>query len=64
MTVSDKADQGFVNGWVSDSVLAVLMEGFDEVDISLSKLAAHVNMPFHQVVDRYHRSHTCPSSAN
>ena len=63
-TVSDKTDQSFVNGRVPDSVLAVLTEGFDEVDISLSKLAARVNMPFHQVVDRYHRSHTHAPGGN
>ena len=63
-TVSDKADQGFVNGRVSDSVLAVLTEGFNEVDISLSKLAARVNMPFHQVVDCYHHSHTHAPEGN
>ena len=63
-TISNKADQGFVNGRVSDSVLAVLTEGFDEVDISLSKLAARVNMPFHQVVDRYHHSHTHAPGGN
>ena len=57
-TVSDKGDQGFVMGRVPDSVIVILTEGFDEVDISLSKLAACVNMPFHQVVDRYHHTHT------
>ena len=63
-TVSDKADQGFVTGRVSDSVLAILTEGFDEVNITLSKLAGRVNMPFHQVIDRYHRSHTHTPGGN
>jgi len=64
VTVSDKGDQGFVMGQVPDSVIAILTEGFDEVDISLSKLAARVNMPFHQVVDRYHRTHTHAPGGN
>ena len=57
MTISNKDDQGLVMGWVPDSVLATLMEGFDKIDINLSKLAVCVNMPFHQVVDCYHRTH-------
>jgi len=51
-------------GRVPDSVIAILTEGFDEVDISLSKLAARVNMPFHQVVDHYHRTHTHTPGGN
>ncbi|KAI6104056.1 hypothetical protein EDD16DRAFT_245589 [Pisolithus croceorrhizus] len=50
---NDKGDQASVVGRVSDSVLAVLTEGFDEIDEMFSKLAARVKMPFHQVSDHY-----------
>lgn len=63
-TVSNKDDQGFVMGRVPDSVLVTLMEGFDKIDINLSKLAVRMNMPFHQVVDRYHRTHTHAPGGN
>ncbi|KAI5992977.1 hypothetical protein EDD15DRAFT_2110390, partial [Pisolithus albus] len=51
-------------GRVPDSVLTVLTEGFNEIDEMLSKLAARVKMPFHQVSDRYVRLHSRTNGTN
>ncbi|KAI6103136.1 hypothetical protein EDD16DRAFT_1709249 [Pisolithus croceorrhizus] len=50
---NDKGDQVSVVGCIPNSVLAVLMERFNEINEMFSKLAAHVKMPFHQVSDCY-----------
>lgn len=55
VAVSEIADQEPVVARVADSVLVILSEGFNEIDDMFSKLAARVNMPFHQVSDRYLR---------
>ena len=60
----DKGKQGFVVGRVSDSVLTMLNEGFDEINEMFSKLAARVRMPFHQVSDRYIRQHSHSHGGN
>ncbi|KAI6135903.1 hypothetical protein EDD17DRAFT_1458930, partial [Pisolithus thermaeus] len=51
-------------GRVPDAVLAVLTEGFKEIDEMVSKLAAHVKMPFHQVSDCYIRLHSRSNGPN
>ena len=53
VTAIEKGDQEFIVGRVPKSVLAILSEGFDEIEDMFSKLAACVKMPFHQVSDRY-----------
>lgn len=63
-TISNKDDQGLVMGRVPDSALATLAEGFDEIDMKLSELAVRMKMPFHQVADRYIRSHTHAHASN
>ncbi|KAI6112820.1 hypothetical protein F5141DRAFT_1214134 [Pisolithus sp. B1] len=61
---NDKGDQASVVGHVPDAVLAVLIEGFKEIDEMVSKLAARVKMPFHQVSDRYIRLHSHSNGPN
>jgi len=56
--ISEKDSQGSLVGRVSNSVLSILSEGFDEIDDMFSKLAARVKMPFHQVSNRYIRLHS------
>lgn len=53
----DKGDQASVVGRVPDSVLAILAEGFNEIDEMFSNLAARMKMPFHQVTPCSHISH-------
>jgi len=55
---SEKDNQGSLVSHVSNSVLSILSEGFDEIDNMFSKLAARVKMPFHQVSDHYIRLHS------
>jgi len=64
VTLSNKDGEASVMGRIPDSVSAILTEGFDKIDIKLSKLAAHVKLPFHQVVARYIRSHTHTHAPN
>ena len=60
----DKGKQDSVVGRVSDSILTILNEGFDEINEMLSKLAARMKMPFHQVSDHYIHQHSHSHSGN
>ncbi|KIM56195.1 hypothetical protein SCLCIDRAFT_89904, partial [Scleroderma citrinum Foug A] len=42
----------------------ILNEGFDEINEMLSKLAAHMKIPFHQVSDCYIRQHSHSHGGN
>ncbi|KAI6102379.1 hypothetical protein EDD16DRAFT_1525613 [Pisolithus croceorrhizus] len=61
---NDKGDQASVVGRVPDSVVAVLMEGFNKINEMFSKLGACVKMPFHQVSDHYIHLHSCTHGLN
>ena len=60
----DKGKQDSVVRHVSDSILTILNEGFNEINEMLRKLAAHMKMPFHQVSDHYIRQHSHSHGGN
>jgi len=64
VVVSEKGSQESVVGRVPDSVMAILSEGFDEIDKMFSQIASRMKMPFHQVFAHYMRLQSHATAVN